>query len=75
MIERIKKYKPKNACIIHPSVMKDFKKVTGIELTYGYNGKILKDSNTKLYCNYFPNGNNKTTNGKVKNYYELRNRL
>lgn len=56
MIERIKN-KLKNVCIIHSSVMKELKKVIGIELRYGYKGKVLKDLNTEFYCNYFPNGN------------------
>lgn len=75
MIERINKYKPKNVCIIHSKVMKQFEKITGIELKIGYNGRVLEGLDTEFYCNYFPNGNNKTTNEKVKNYYELRNRL
>lgn len=75
MIERIKKYKPRNICIIHSVVMKELKKVTGIELTYGYNGKALKDSNTEFYCNYFPNGNPVTKESKIKIYEKLRDTL
>ncbi len=75
MIERIKKYKPKNVCIIHSVVMKQFNKVTGIELKYGYNGKVLKDSNTEFYCNYFPNGNPIPTESKIEIYKEIRDNL
>lgn len=75
MIERIREFKPKIVCIIHSKVMKQFKKVNGIELKIGYNGRVLEDLDTEFYCNYFPNGNNKTTDEKVRNYFELRNRL
>lgn len=75
MIDRIKKYKPKNVCIIHSVVMKQFRKVTGIDLKIGYNGKVLKDIDTEFHCNYFPNGNNKTTESKVMIYELLKNSL
>lgn len=75
MIDTIKRYKPKNVFIIHSVVMKHFKKATGVELKIGYNGKVLKDVDTEFYCNYFPNGNNKTTELKINIYKELRDLL
>jgi hypothetical protein len=75
LISRIKRYKPKNVCIIHSDVMKHFRKATGIKLIYGYNGKVLEDLDTEFYCNYFPNGNNIKTEQKVKIYVELKNSL
>ena len=75
MLDRIKKYKPKNVCIIHSVIMKHFKKVTGVELKIGYNGKVLEDSDTEFYCNYFPNGNNKTTQSKLDIYKLLKDSL
>lgn len=75
MIERIKKYNPKNVCIIHSKVMKQFKKETGITLKIGYNGKVFKDIDTEFYCNYFPNGNRIPTETKVKIYKILRDNL
>lgn len=75
MINRIKRNKPKVVCIIHSIVMKHFKKATGIELKIGYNGKIFEELDTVFYCNYFPNGNNITTEEKVKVYENLRNGL
>lgn len=75
MIMRIKTYRPKNVCIIHGEAMKHFKKETGIGLKIGYNGKVMKDLDTEFYCNYFPNGNNKTKSEKVKIYEILRDNL
>lgn len=75
MLERIKRFKPKNVCIIHSEVMKHFAKVTGINLKYGYNGKVLDGYNIEFYCNYFPNGNNIPTETKVKIYEILKNNL
>ena len=75
MIARIRKYKPKNVCIIHSVVMKLFKRATGIELKIGYNGKVLEGLDTEFYCNYFPNGNNKTTEEKLIIYRFLKSNL
>ena len=75
MLARIRKYKPKNVCIIHSVVMKHFKRATGIELKIGYNGRVLKALDTDFYCNYFPNGNNKTTEEKLDIYRLLKSNL
>lgn len=75
MIKRIKTYEPRNVCIIHSEVIKQFKKSTGIDLKYGYNGKVLKNINTEFYCNYFPNGNNIPTKVKIEIYEILKNNL
>lgn len=75
MINRIKKYKPKNVCIIHSIVMRNFKKVTGVDLVIGYNGKVIEGLDTEFYYNYFPNGNNKTTESKVEIYKEIKSKL
>ncbi|BDR67713.1 hypothetical protein DP130_03170 [Clostridium tetani] len=75
MIDRIKKFKPQNVCIIHSEVMKQFKKATGIELRIGYNGRVFKYIDTEFYFNYFPNHNNISTETKVKIYEVLRNNI
>lgn len=75
LVDKIKKFKPKNICIIHSKLMKSLSKTIKKNLKYGYNGKLFDDMDTEFYCNYFPNGNNIPTERKLSIYAELRDRL
>jgi len=75
MIDRIQRYKPKMVCILHSKVKDEFSKYLNKDLVYGYNGKLLDNSDTEFYCNYFPNGNSLPTEIKVKIYKEIKDKL
>lgn len=75
MIERIIKFKPKIVCILHSKIMKSFARFTRIDLIYGYNGKLFDNSDTLFFCNYFPNGNNISSDRKVNIFKEIREKL
>jgi len=75
MIERIKRLKPKNVCIIHSKVMKSFKRFANINLSYGYNGRLFNNMDILFYCNYFPNGNNIRTETKLDIYKMIKDNL
>lgn len=75
LLWRLRKFKPKNVCIIHSEVMRQFTKETGIKLIYGYNGKLLEGLDIDFFCNYFPNGNPITTETKLEIYRDLKSRL
>jgi hypothetical protein len=75
LLLRLQKFRPKNVCIIHSEVMRQFTRETGIKLKYGYNGKLLEGLDIDFYCNYFPNGNPIATGIKLEIYRDLKSRL
>lgn len=75
MIDRIFLYKPKIVCVMHSKVKNRLSKYIKTNLIYGYNGKLFDNLDTQFYCNYFPNGNNISTEGKVNIYKEIRDNL
>jgi G:T/U-mismatch repair DNA glycosylase len=65
LIGTIRQCTPKIVCIIHSDVKDAFNKKRNAKrhnisgpVRYGVCGKILANSDTQFYLNYFPNGNN-----------------
>lgn len=71
-IDRILMHRPKIVCFLHYKVKDNFSKHLRKKLLYGNNGKLFDNLETLFYCNYFPNGNNISTERKINIYKEIR---
>ena len=52
--------------------MEAIKKYSGIDMSYGLNGKVIKECDTIFFCNYFPNGNSIRTSAKLEIYDQIK---
>lgn len=77
LLEKIRRYKPRNVCVVHYKVRRALQRHGQLEadLVYGYCGPVLKGCGSCFFVNYFPNGNNVSDTKKMEIFRALKRRL